>query len=149
MSVWRRFEGHGYPSLVTTNVAERRAILRSPDPAATLLETIAGVQQQEGIDLLAWVIMPDHLHLVLQFTPGSTGGQYGYAPLTVVLDGRPVAEDWDVPTVSRDTGGQYFNASLPLPVEAQAAAGHEHLLELRLGDGPAVMYVSGFELAWR
>ncbi|MDO8616242.1 MAG: transposase [Dehalococcoidia bacterium] len=70
MSVWRRFEGHGYPSLVTTNVAERRPIFRSPDAAATLLETIAGVRPQEGIDLLAWVIMPDHLHLVLQLPPG-------------------------------------------------------------------------------
>ena len=65
MSVWRRYPGHGLPSLITTNVAQRRLIFREARVAEQLLGVIAEVRTEEHVDLNAYVIMPDHLHLVL------------------------------------------------------------------------------------
>jgi len=65
MSVWRRFDGHGFPSLVTTNVANRRPVFTDRDNAAHLKVVLFDVMHEEHADLIAWVIMPDHVHLVV------------------------------------------------------------------------------------
>ncbi len=65
MSVWRRYPGHGFPSLVTTNAAQRRPIFRERQAAEELLRVIAEVRTEEHVDVNAYVIMPDHVHLVL------------------------------------------------------------------------------------
>jgi len=65
VSVWRRFPEHGFPSLVTTNVAGRQPIFREPGVAEQLLRVIAGVRSEEPLGLHGYVIMPDHVHLVL------------------------------------------------------------------------------------
>ena len=65
MSVWRRYPGHGFPSLVTTNTAQQRPIFRDREAAGELLRVITEVRTEEHVDLHAYVIMPDHLHLVL------------------------------------------------------------------------------------
>ena len=70
MSVWRRFEGHGFPSLVTTNIADRRPVFGRHAAARAALDAILGAQQQLKFDLIAWVIMPDHIHLVVQLSEG-------------------------------------------------------------------------------
>lgn len=65
MSVWKRFHGHGLPSLITTNATERRPIFASRPAAEMLLQVIGEVRRETGFKLLAFVIMPDHMHLVL------------------------------------------------------------------------------------
>jgi len=65
MSVWKRFHGHGLPSLITTNVTDRRPIFASRPAAEMLLQVIDEVRRETGFKLLAFVIMPDHMHLVL------------------------------------------------------------------------------------
>lgn len=65
MSVWRRFNNHGYPSLITTNIEHRHALLGSPDAAGRLLNVIGEVRHETRFQLLAFVIMPDHVHLVV------------------------------------------------------------------------------------
>jgi REP element-mobilizing transposase RayT len=63
MSIWRRFD-HGYPALLTTNVEDRRPVFRDPTAARHLFEVIEQIRAEERFDLLAYVIMPDHLHLI-------------------------------------------------------------------------------------
>jgi len=61
MGVYRRFAGDSLPSFVTTNTNERRAIFSSADACRLLLQLVYEV----GIKLLAFAIMPDHVHLIV------------------------------------------------------------------------------------
>ncbi len=74
MSIWRRFD-HGLPSLLTPNVEGRRPVFRDPAAARHLARVIHEVQGEERFNLLAWVIMPDHLHLVAWPPPGTAPGR--------------------------------------------------------------------------
>jgi REP element-mobilizing transposase RayT len=75
MSVWRRFPDHGYPSLLTTNVEDRRPIFRDGLAAEMLLEVIGEVQHEEAFELHSYVIMPDHVHLVVALPIGRSLGR--------------------------------------------------------------------------
>ena len=75
MSVWRRYPGHGFPSLITTNVTQRRPIFREAGVAGQLLGVIDEVKTQEPVTVHGYVIMPDHLHLVLSVRPEITLGR--------------------------------------------------------------------------
>lgn len=63
MSVWRRFD-HGFPSLLTTNVDGRRPAFRDASAARHLVEVIKQIAAEERFQLLAYVVMPDHFHLI-------------------------------------------------------------------------------------
>ena len=63
MSVYRRFR-HLMPSLLTTNLAARRPLLVAPPAAKLLLDTLERTRAETGMVLLAYVLMPDHVHLV-------------------------------------------------------------------------------------
>ncbi len=75
MSVWRRYPGHGFPSLITTNVVQRRPIFREARVAGQLLGVIDEVKTQEPVTVHGYVIMPDHLHLVLSVRAEITLGR--------------------------------------------------------------------------
>lgn len=76
MSVWRRFPDHGFPSLITSNVAGRRPIFRSSIVARLMLQTLRDAANDESIDLLAGVIMPDHFHAVVTVPPPKSLGRF-------------------------------------------------------------------------
>ncbi len=65
MSVYRRFDVIAVPSLVTTNVADRKALFSSQTAARMLIEILYEVWTETGFHFLAFVVMPDHMHLVL------------------------------------------------------------------------------------
>lgn len=75
MSVWRRYPEHGFPSLITTNVAQRRPIFGEARVAGQLLGVIDEVKTEEPVIVYGYVIMPDHLHLVLSVRPKITLGR--------------------------------------------------------------------------
>ena len=75
MSVWRRFDGHGFPSLLTTNVEGRRPTFRNPAAAKHLVEVIRQVEIEEAVNLIAYVVMPDHMHLVVWLPPSLSSGR--------------------------------------------------------------------------
>jgi putative transposase len=75
MSAWLRFPDHGYPSLLTTNVEDRRPIFRDGMAAEMLLEVIGEVQHEEAFELHSYVIMPDHVHLVVTVPIGRSLGR--------------------------------------------------------------------------
>ena len=69
MSVWRRFDHHGFTSLITTNVESRSPVFASTQVARLMLRVIGEVRHETRVRLLAFVIMPDHVHLVLATPP--------------------------------------------------------------------------------
>lgn len=74
MSVRRRFEGHGFPLLITTNTEGRKPIFRSEAAIQMFLCVIGEVRRDAGLEIFAWVVMPDHVHLVLRASPPLTMG---------------------------------------------------------------------------
>jgi REP-associated tyrosine transposase len=78
VSLYRRFEGHAFPLLVTTNVA-RRLPLFANDPAAKLmLDVLSEVRDETRLGVYAFVRMPDHFHTVTSLIgPSTVGGIMG------------------------------------------------------------------------
>ena len=74
MSVYRRFHDHGLPSLITTNLADRSPLFTRPDAATALIRSLVEARDQLHFRLYAWVLMPDHLHLVVGMPPGIRSG---------------------------------------------------------------------------
>ena len=66
MSIYRRFDAGEFPSLVTTNVGDRRPLFNSPTAADMLIKVLYEVRLETSFSLLAFVVMPDHVHLVLR-----------------------------------------------------------------------------------
>ena len=75
MSVWRRFDNHGFPSLITTNIESRRPVFAATETVKLLLQVTAEVRSEARFQLLAFVVMPDHIHLVLATPPNLTPGR--------------------------------------------------------------------------
>jgi putative transposase len=65
MSVYRRFNTVEFPSLLTTTLADRKTLFGSPTAARMFIEVLYEVQSETAFHLLAFVVMPDHIHLVL------------------------------------------------------------------------------------
>ena len=75
MSVHRRYEGHGLPTLVTSNVEGRRPLFQSATAVRMLLEVMGEVRRDTGFELNAWVVMPDHIHFVMRVPDTSKLGR--------------------------------------------------------------------------
>ena len=73
MSIYRRFGDHEFPSLVTSNIANRTAIFSSERAARLFIQILHDVKLETDCDLIAFVVMPDHVHLVLRSTATHSG----------------------------------------------------------------------------
>ena len=69
MSMYLRFDAEHLPSLITTNTHHRHPIFTSAAPCELLLRTIYNARSELSFHLLAFTIMPDHLHLILVPAP--------------------------------------------------------------------------------
>jgi putative transposase len=65
MRNFKRHELPGYCYFVTTTTAGRRPVFRSPDLAQIVVETLSYYRDRGDYTLHAFVVMPDHLHLLL------------------------------------------------------------------------------------
>ena len=65
MSVYRRFPTENMPSFITTNTYERRRVFSSPQACDLLVDTLYDVLSETQTQLLAFAIMPDHLHAIV------------------------------------------------------------------------------------
>jgi putative transposase len=61
-----RVDAPGEIHLVTTNAWNRRPILTTPSIASLILETLLDQSDRDRFELHAWVLMPDHIHIVIQ-----------------------------------------------------------------------------------
>lgn len=69
MSIWHRSDTQGFPSLITTNLEGRRRLFLSADAACLFIQTSQDLRCEGHLLLLGFVVMPDHVHLVV--TPAS------------------------------------------------------------------------------
>ena len=83
MGLYRRLDYEGYPSLVTTNVAERQPLFHSESAARMFIEVLREVQSESGFELLAYVAMPDHVHLIAK-----PSGQLQLGRIVQLVKGR-------------------------------------------------------------
>ncbi len=65
MSLYTRFAADGLPSFVTTNTYERSRIFTLAAHCELLIRTLYETRNETRFLLLAFTVMPDHLHLVL------------------------------------------------------------------------------------
>ena len=65
MSLYRRFNSERLPSFVTTNTRERRGIFKAAGACELLVRTVYAVRAETAFHLLAFAIMPDHVHLIV------------------------------------------------------------------------------------
>jgi putative transposase len=75
MSVYTRFHGHELPALVTSNTDGRQRVFESPVAVRMLLEVMGEVRRDIGFELHAWVVMPDHVHFLIQLRGPSKLGR--------------------------------------------------------------------------
>ena len=73
MSVYRRFATELLPCFVTTNTCDRRRLFSSAAACDLLVRIIYEVRTEIGYQLLAFTVMPDHVHLVLVPPEGRLG----------------------------------------------------------------------------
>ncbi len=66
MSIYRRFDSEHLPSFVTTNTDERRRIFADTPACGLLVRIMYEVRSETRFRLLAFTIMPNHLHLILE-----------------------------------------------------------------------------------
>jgi REP element-mobilizing transposase RayT len=132
MSVWRRFPNHGLPSLVTSNVADRKPIFRSSSVARLMLQTLLDAADDESIDLLAWIIMPDHFHAVVAVPPAKSLGRF-----VQLVKGR-FAREYNLTTASQGSvwQGRYHERALRSDRELYTAVEYVHRNPVAAGIGP-------------
>ena len=65
-----RIEGGTYFFTVVTH--KRRPIFKTADDVATLMHAVASVQNMHPFDLVAHVVLPDHLHMLWTLPDGDS-----------------------------------------------------------------------------
>ncbi len=65
MARLRHYHEENTPYFVTTVVKDRRPIFADPTVASMLRTTLEGCRQRYGFLVLAYVIMPDHVHAII------------------------------------------------------------------------------------
>ncbi len=60
-----RYEGLGHARELTFSCFKQRPFLRSARSRAWVVEAIRRSRERQGFKLLAWVVMPEHVHLLV------------------------------------------------------------------------------------
>ena len=68
----KRFEGQGHARYLTFSCFRRQPLLAIDEPCHWMIEAIAATQAKYPFDLWAWVIMPEHVHLLMRPAEGQT-----------------------------------------------------------------------------
>jgi putative transposase len=66
MPDYRRYYSPGFPTFITCVTHNRRRILTSADDIALLRNSISAAKSKYQFELMAYVIIPDHFHLLLK-----------------------------------------------------------------------------------
>jgi putative transposase len=72
MTRYRRAFAKGGTFFFTINTYQRQKILTHPDALAALREAIVRVRIDRPFDIVAWVVLPDHMDLVMTLPEGDT-----------------------------------------------------------------------------
>ena len=83
----RRWEGLGEVRFLTFSCYRRLPLLRNDEIKQVFINRLAAVRQERPFSLLAWVVMPEHVHLLI--LPKREGASVGEILRSLK---RPVAE---------------------------------------------------------
>ncbi|MCI0330854.1 MAG: transposase [candidate division Zixibacteria bacterium] len=61
----QRYEPEGYPVFITTSIFQKKPIFEDPSHCQALSTLIFDLRDEHNVKVLSFVIMPDHMHLVL------------------------------------------------------------------------------------
>ncbi len=70
----RRWEVAGQARFVTFSCEKRLALFSNPSIADLFARALALARRQIGFDLYAWVIMPEHVHVLMRAHEGKSAG---------------------------------------------------------------------------
>jgi len=70
MSDYRRWRIEGGTYFFTVVTYQRQRFLVKPQPRKLLREAIEAVRQNHPFEIVAWVLLPDHLHAVWSLPRG-------------------------------------------------------------------------------
>jgi putative transposase len=80
----RRCIAPGHPVFITQVCFERRACLEDMQRKLLVLDVLRGLQRELGFRMLAWAILDDHLHLLVEPRDGQFSGLMRSFKLRVV-----------------------------------------------------------------
>jgi putative transposase len=72
MTRYRRAFAEGGTFFFTINTYQRQKILTHPDALAALREAMERVRIERPFEIDAWVVLPDHMHLIMTLPEGDT-----------------------------------------------------------------------------
>ncbi len=123
MSLYRRFSGHGFPYFVTTNTAGRNPIFSNAAATSALVRAIKEVRDETGFRLHAYVLMPDHLHLVI-----TTSDRFPIGRVIGLIKGR-FAHRWNRSSdaVGSVWQGRFHERALRSPDAMRSAIEYVHM----------------------
>jgi REP-associated tyrosine transposase len=108
----KRREVVGGIRFLTFSCQRRLPLLSNPDIAQVFAESLETARDRSGLELFAWVVMPEHVHLLVEPPVSNDGVQ---SPLSPILKGlkssvaRRVLARWaalDAPILSRIDDGK-------------------------------------------
>ena len=70
MSYYRRVKAPGGTFFFTIVTAKRKPLLTTPYVRQALRESISSVRQTQPFDIVAWVLLPDHMHCIWTLPEG-------------------------------------------------------------------------------
>lgn len=79
---------------ITTSVADKKPLLARPESAKIVIDSLIWLEEREVIYLHAYVVMPDHVHLILQLKNQNELAEA--MRLFKSFKGRILAEKYDV-----------------------------------------------------
>jgi putative transposase len=65
MSILKRLNLECYPSFITTKTINNYPFFSNPENAEIVISTLYFGRQNDWFNLIAFVVMPDHLHLII------------------------------------------------------------------------------------
>lgn len=129
MPNFKRFPNEGFPYFVTTTVKDRRPLFTDPVKCQVLLDCLKFLRSASGHKIHAYVIMPDHVHLIVTPKIRKTISQ--------VMHSFKIYTSRQIGLLTQSTGGiwqpRFYERALQNGEEAQNALDYIHVNPVRSG----------------
>jgi len=142
MPDFRRYPNEGFPYLVTTNVKNRQPLFAEHYCCQTVIDGIKFLRTALGHRVHAYVLMPDHMHLVV--TPRESGNISQSMPSLKLHTAREIG------ALLGSKGGiwqaRFYERALRTPKDVEEAIVYVHDNPIRAGlaDSPEDYYWSSY-----
>jgi len=134
MPNFRRYPNEGFPYLITTNVKDRRPLFAERSCCQIVIDGIRFLRTRLGHRVHAYVLMPDHLHLVV--TPRESGN------VSQIMHSLKLHTSREIGVLLGSKGGiwqaRFYERALRTPrdVEEAIVYVHDNPIKAGLADRP-------------